>query len=443
MRTNHFGSRTISANILYSFIIKGISIASGFLMVPLTLGYLGTSDFGIWLTLSSVIAWFGFFDIGLGNGLRNKFTEAISRNEHALARSYVSTTYAGLTIAMALVFLLILTLSAFIDWNSLLRVEEGSNYNLNHLAVYITALFAVRMVLKLISVVLTADHRPAIAGIFDPLSNIISLVVVYILTVYTTGSLVNFVLVVTAAPVFILLIANLSFFRGEYKKYAPSFSLIEMKYFKTLTGLGVKFFIIQLSVLVIFSTDNFIITRLSGPADVTVYNVAYKYFSIVTMVFTIIMTPMWSAYTKAYTLNDVRWVKSSTVKLIKFWLLIVLALALMVSVSNWFYNVWVGDKLKVPILLSTLMAVFVAISTWNNIFVYFINGTGKITFQLYSSVFAAAANIPLSIYLSRDLQMGPAGVILGTCLCLFPGVILGPLQYNKILNKTDKGIWSK
>ncbi|MBE0664157.1 MAG: hypothetical protein IH597_17000 [Bacteroidales bacterium] len=66
--------RTLRAkkNILASFIIKGLNIAIGLALVPLIINYLDPTRYGIWITLSSMIAWFGFFDIGLGHELRNR-----------------------------------------------------------------------------------------------------------------------------------------------------------------------------------------------------------------------------------------------------------------------------------------------------------------------------------------------------------------------------------
>lgn len=437
------GNRTIKANILYSILIRGISVLTSFIMVPLTIGYLGTHDFGIWLTLSSIIAWFGFFDIGLSNGLKNKLTEAIALNDIALGRSYVSTAYAGLSALMLVLVPIFILINSYIDWRSLLNLQGETGYNLNFLALYVFALFALRMVLKLISVVLTSDQRPAAGNLFDPISNILSLIAIWLLTMTTKGSLTNFILVVTVFPVIVLLISNVLLFKGEYKDYKPSVKYIEMKQLKDLTGLGFKFFLIQIAVIVIFSTDNLIIARILGAEDVTIYNIAYKYFNIITFGFAIIMTPMWAAYTKAYSLENTGWIKKSTGKLVKLWFAIVVVTLLMILFANTFYSVWIGNSIKIPMVLNLFMGLFIIISTWNNIFVYFINSTGKITFQLYTSIIAAAVNIPVSIYLARDVGMGVSGVILGTCISLFPGVVLGPVQYKKILNKTDSGIWAK
>ena len=101
-------ARTLRAkkNIAASFLIKGASIVIGLMLVPLTINYLEPTKYGIWITLSSIIGWFGFFDIGLGHGLRNRFAEALAKGKHELARSYVSTTYAILSLIIGGVLVL-------------------------------------------------------------------------------------------------------------------------------------------------------------------------------------------------------------------------------------------------------------------------------------------------------------------------------------------------
>lgn len=443
LNKGHERSRNIKKNVLLSFMIKGGSIIITFLLVPLTFGYLGTRDYGIWLTLSSVIAWFGFFDIGLGNGLRNKFAEALALGNKELARSYVSTTYFGLTIIFGILWLIFFIVSFFVDWNAIFNAPVNESHNLHALVVYVFSLFIIRFVLKLLSVIITADQRPAISNTFDPISNVISLIVIYILTVTTKGSLMYLGIAVTASPVIVLLAASFIFFGREYKEFRPALAYVKLNQLKELTGIGFQFFIIQIAVLVIFSTDNMIITQVLGPEQVTPYNIAFKYFNSITMAFAIIMNPLWSAYTEAYTRNDISWIRNITRKLTRFWLLILLMVIIMTIISGPFYNFWIGNQIKIPFLITLFMGIFILISTWNNVYVYFINGTGKIRLQLYSSIIAAALNIPVSIYFARDLKLGAAGVIIATCICLFPGTILAPLQYFKIINNTAKGIWAK
>ena len=100
--------RTIKAkkNILASLLLKGCSMMVSFMLIPLTLGYLNTYEYGVWLVLSSFMQWIDFFDIGLGNGLRNKLSESLAKNDYEKGRIYVSTTFVSLFIIVLLLYLL-------------------------------------------------------------------------------------------------------------------------------------------------------------------------------------------------------------------------------------------------------------------------------------------------------------------------------------------------
>jgi len=104
---------------------------------------------------------------------------------------------------------------------------------------------------------------------------------------------------------------------------------------------------------------------------------------------------------------------------------------------------WVGDKVKVPFMLSAFMGLYAIISTWNNIFAYFINGVGKIKLQMYLGIIGMVINIPISIFFAKNLNMGSAGVILGTCVSLSFSFVFLPIQYLKIINNKETKIWAK
>jgi len=207
--------------------------------------------------------------------------------------------------------------------------------------------------------------------------------------------------------------------------------------------LGFRFFLIQIASLIIFATDNLIITQIFTPADVTIYNIAFKYFYILSLVFGVILTPFWSAYTEAYTKGEFGWIKKVNAKLIKIWLIFIAIVFLMLLIAPTAYRIWVGSEIIIPEVLSILMAIFAIVTMWNNIFAYFLNGIGKIQLQLYNSVFVGILNIPLSIFFATYMNLGVSGVILATITCLFPSAIWAPLQYKKIINQTAIGIWNK
>jgi Na+-driven multidrug efflux pump len=161
------------------------------------------------------------------------------------------------------------------------------------------------------------------------------------------------------------------------------------------------------------------------------------------MGFAIITTPFWTAYTDAFHKQDYAWIKRITRKLSLLWGVLVFAVIIMVLFSHYFYVMWVGDKIKIPLKLSVSMGVWVLISSWITIFGNFLSGLGKIRLSLYHSLIMIVINIPLSVFLAKYLNLGSTGVIISTCLCMLPQVFINPIQYKKIINFTAKGIWNK
>ena len=147
----------------------------------------------------------------------------------------------------------------------------------------------------------------------------------------------------SAAPVIVLIASSFWLYNKDYKDFVPSFKYVKFNYAIDLMSLGFKFFIIQISVILLYQTSNMIIVQLFGPSEVTSYNIAFKYFSIVTMIFTIVLTPFWSAITEAYAKNDLTWIKKSIKQLQFFWIFIILLTSLMLLFSEPIYRLWIGN----------------------------------------------------------------------------------------------------
>ena len=437
----HERSVKAKRNILYSFLIKGFSIGISLLLVPLTIHYLNPTRYGIWLTLSSIIGWFGFFDIGFGNGLRNKFAEAIAKGEHQLARTYVSTTYGILSIIIGTILVIFLCLNPFLSWSKILNAPPEMTSELGILALIVFVFFCIQFVLQLITTILTAKQEPAKASFFNLLGNILSLIIIFILTKTTKGNLIYLGTALGLTPVIVLAASNIWYYRTKYRIYAPSLKYVKFSLAKDLMTLGLKFFIIQIASVAIYQTSNIIIAHLFGPAQVTPYNIAYKYFGMIYMGFAIIIVPFWSAFTEAWVKKDLSWIKNTVKRLMQLWGLVGIVILVMLIFSNSIYKLWVGKEIKVSLSISIVMAAYVLINSWNAIFSHFLNGVGKIKIQLYSAAFAALANIPLGIFLGKHL--GIYGVILATAILASASSIWSPIQYFKLINNTATGIWNK
>lgn len=435
----------LKKNILGLLALRGLDVGVSYLRFPLTLKFLGTELHGVWLTLGGIINWFGFFNIGLGTGLRNKLAEALAQGDTSLARSYVSSTYAIISIISS-VLLGLLMISVFtFDWPEIVAVSDSYESMLISTLLIVFSFFTIRFVLKLVGIVLVADQRPALSQALRSISSVLFFIGIWVALKYRImyGNLVVIGVLSSGSVLLVQAVATIVLFSGRYRHIRPSVKYVDWRKFKSLASIGIQFFIVQISVIVMFSTDNIIIAQITGPADVVPYNVARKYFGIVEMLFMIVLEPFWSAFTQAYVKKEFRWIRKSINQLLILWGISLAGSLIMLALSGWVYEIWIGDMITVPFHLSVLMMLFFMIKTWNNVFVYLINGVGKIRIQLYMSIVIAVINIPLSIFFARYLNMGSAGVILGTIACLAIGAVLHPVQYKKIINGTARGIWDK
>ncbi len=437
----HERTARANKNILYSFGIKGMSIAAQLALVPLTLNYLDPTRYGIWLTMASIMGWFSFFDIGVGHGLRNKLAEALAMNKTAKAKKLVSTAYALVLLIFSGLLLVFWIVNPWLNWDALLNTGGGMGDELRVIMFMVFGFFCLRFILALIGNILLARQEPALNNLIFPLSNVLSLVIIYILTLSTTGSLYNVALVFSALPVLVLVGFTLFFFLGRYKDISPGIRYVDFAYRSSLLGLGVQYFIIQMAAIVLFTTSNFIIVQLFGPAEVTEYNVAFKYFSVVIMGHGIIISPFWSAITEAYVKEENDWIRKTIRNLEYLGLGFVALSILLFLIADPVYEWWVGEEVSISTSMSAMICAYVIVSVLSRPYVTFINGTSMIRLQLISAVISILVTIPLAIWLASLL--GPSGVVLATVCTTFPTMILWRIQYNKIINGTARGIWAK
>ncbi|MDK2788039.1 MAG: hypothetical protein PWP07_1264 [Epulopiscium sp.] len=434
-KNSHERTRLLVKNVISGFFIKGGSIICSFLLVPLTIDFVDVKTYGIWLTLSSIIGWASFFDVGLGHGLRNRFAKAIALNEQEKAKHYVSSAYFVL-FAIILVLAVIFTIAnPYINWSTVLAAPLDMKQSLTIVAAIVVYSFLLQLLLKLITSLLLAKQWSAKASLVSLIGNTLSLSIIYLATKTTNGSLLVLALIFSTIPTLVLLFYNIYYFNTSFKFYKPSFFYVRLGDIKALFGLGALFFLIQIAAIIQFQTGNILIAHWFGNNEVAVYNVTYKYFSVITMGFSLIVAPYWSAFTDAYTKNDFNWIKSIVSKTIKIWFIFALVGIFMLLFSPFIYKIWIGNRLAIPFSLSLTMLIYTLLLSYGSIFVMFINGIGKIKLQTYTSLVSPLAFLGLAYLFTHTLHIGIAGIVLATILANFYGPILAPLQFKKIIKQ--------
>ena len=433
----------VKRNIVGSFIIKGLSMLTSLLLVPLTLNMLDNEKYGIWITIYSIVNWFNIMDIGLGNGFRNKFAEAVALNNIYNAKKYVSTLYTSTFIISLGCLLIYSIIHLFLNWNDILNIPNNFDENVSGIVFMIFSLFSLQFVFKNITTILLSLQKTALSNSIVFISQAFSLILVFILGKIGFANLKTISMSFMLSPILVNGIATYFLFRTKLNIFLPDKVEIDRDSISNMMNLGFKFFFIQITTIVMFSASNIIITQLYGPAEVTPYNIAYQLFYTGMVIFSIITAPFWSAYTEAITKKDFTWIKNSIHKLNKIWLLFVVAIIIVLLFSPIIFKLWVGKTVQIPFSLSISFALYVAILSWTSIYAQFLNGTGIIRIQLYIAIIQFITNIPLAIFLAKVLDLGTVGVIMATNINLLLAAVILPLQTKKISNQKAYGIWNK
>lgn len=428
-------------NIVAMAFLRGISVICSLIVVPLTINYVSKYEYGIWLTISSLVSWLSFFDLGIGNGLKNKFIEAVEKKKYKLAKVYVSTAYAMISIIVGGVWLFAVIISFFIDWCGILNAEQSLKQDLIWTVVIVVTNFSLLFILGLNRTLLNAIQKPAIASSFDTATQMLLCVVLLILVNTSKGSLINLAIAMGTTSFIVLLCSNMWTYNHVLKAYKPSYRSVKFRMAKNILSLGILFFFLQVIAIAFYQTNNLIISHFVGPSEVTVYNIAYKYMQVLTMIFTILITPFWSAYAEANVNKDYVWMKSMTSKLVKVVAGIVLLGVVMVLISPLFYKIWLNDVVAVPLLVTVLVCGFHLCNIWSTLWTQLLCGFGKIRLQVICSSLCCLSYLPMGIYGCK--HFGLIGLLIASLISfvIFTSWV-GIIQVRKLINRTATGIWN-
>lgn len=431
----------IKKNILASFFLKGVGILTSLLLVPLTIDYVSPELYGIWLTLSSILTWFGFMDLGFSQGLKNKLTEAISKEDWVRGRSLVSTTYFMMLIIVLPLFLILEIIVPHVNWSSLLNVDPTFSNEIIRAMYACVAFTCMQMFVKVIVSIIAAFQRVALSESFGVIGNIISLLIIVILTKTCPPSLFVLACTLGAMPILVTLIASLILFNTRYKKIAPSYRSIKIEYIKDLFGLGYKFFIINIQVVVLFQSTNFLISYVSSPLDVTNYNIAYRLLNCGMILYTMITAPLWPAYTDAYTKGDYSWMKNMRNKMKRILILSIFACIILSLFAPCIYKIWIGDSVEVPYIMTMAVCIYVIVYCWSNLNGTLLVGMGKVKMNTFNSCIGMLLHIPLSLFLGH--YIGVYGVLTSMIVINLFYAIMQHYQVTLLVEGKAYGVWNQ
>lgn len=424
----------IQTDILWLFGAKGTLLLANFVVISITLDLLSTKIYGVWITLYTTISWLSFFDLGLGNGMRNLFAVNRAVGNQEKNKQLVSTSYI-IVLGISLILLILgLPFVYYADIAQFFNISDIAIPDLRCVLSLLVVVTSLQLITKLINSIFLADQKPALSSLIDCSGVVCSLFLLFILKDRLAGSLFNLALIITLPTFIISLFVTLFAFNKNYRKLKPSLKYFNLKISNKLINLGLRFFLIQLSALIILQGSNIIILKFIGAEEVSVFSLVYKYFNVIVTIFTLVLTPYWSFFTDSYAKNNYNQLKKGFKQLLISWLAISVVGVVMWIALPFSFKIWLNQELDIPVYLPVSLLLFSIFSNLGSVFIYFLNGTSSyLNFQLAIVLAFAALLYPISAYLL------PAYGVLGVVFTMFfansYGVLFAPYLSYKVLKR--------
>lgn len=421
-----------------SVMIRVVSIAVTLLYIPVLLDYMNEERYGIWVTLTTIINWIRIFDVGLGNGLRNKLAEAVALQKKDEAKMLVSTSYAILGLIFMLLLAVILPLNSFIDWNGILKAHSIGQHELHVLTSISISFILIGFILQTVVVVYAADGNSVMGGVIQLVTNLICLGLLLVARSFAhKGDLVLLGTILTGVPLLVYLVFSLVAFYGKYSYMSPSFRHVSFSRSGDLFKLSWQFFIIQITATILYASIPFVITRFYSPKEVTQYNIASTIFNFPMTLIALITAPVGPLVTQAFAKNDKNWIQVMLGRMKKLSFLISVGVVLMVLASGLIYKLWIRDRVHVPFLLSATVGMYAITYIVLNPFSVFLNSTGNVRVLVLlapASILLFAACCYLYSWLLNDVSSIPLAMVTANLI----GMVFIPPVLKRTIIQADQ-----
>lgn len=431
----NFEKIQLSKNLLPSIFYKGINVIFSLLIVRFSIEYIGSESYGVWLTMFSFFTWFSAVEAGVSRSLRKKLTIYFSEKKTSSVALLIGKGYKNLAILFLIIISILVLISFFTPFAELFTGSLKMGFsNFKFLFVICTVLYISHFIFFFLNTILLSFHRPEDTYRLTAFQNAIIIAgILFLKYASFESNFFYFCVWLSLAPLLTWVLAGAYYFNGPLNTFKPKKKVLFPTQFKPLKKINTSFFIIQVCTLIIYSTDHLIITNYLSGTEVTKYNIGFKYFNLLTIVFNIIILPYWSMFSEAAHKKNKSWIKLHIKKLIIVLMAITFFAVIMLLFSDYFYLLWIGKDLNISFTLSVFMALSTLITAWIKIFMFYLNSIEDLKPQRNLLLISAVINLPLSIFLLSI--WGAAGVIMATFISLLPLAFMLPIRYRYVLAK--------
>ena len=325
---------------------------------------------------------------------------------------------------------------------SVLNIQQKLLPCLDKVLCVCVILFCSTFIMKFIGNIYLGMQLPAVSNFLATGGHPFILLGTYLMYVNGVHSLMWIAVLNMSVPLIMYALAYPYTFYVKYTYMRPSVTAFSWTMARGLFSTGVLFFLNQIASAVVLFSSNILISRWFDPSMVTPYQIAYRYFSVPFLVFTVINAPNWSATADAYQRKDMEWIRTSVRRMNRVLFIFLIAMIAMVLLSKIVYAFWIGGTVEISMLMTVCVGVYMYIMMVSLAYCYYLNGVGALELQL-KCMFLGVAIYFVAACALRMLTHNVVSIPIAMAMALMPNAICNRIQFMKILNNNAKGIWKK
>ena len=419
-----------------NLLVQFVSMICGFFVVKEMLSILGSTIYGAWIVINSVVGWISTADLGVGNGMRNEIAKAYALQEtkklQHIVREFLNSL---LCISMIVLLVFILVTEVFIRTSVF---EE--TYRLPS---YVAVLFGCfNLFLGSSHSISLALQRSTWSSFSKCAANLFVLVTYLALSKSSYVPSLLGVSILNSLPFLVSNIVLLWALDRDYnlhifnhKENALGF---KCRFIPSSFSFCISFFLLQIFAILINSTDLVIIKYLYSEEIVTSYSNILKIYNSGSVLFTAFIYSLWSNVTYHYSMKDFGWIRNTINKNLLVCSLFSIGVIVVSLYLNSIMKIWLKDNCVIYNTFCIVVFALCCISqAFNSIYTNCLNGMGLIKIELLLGAIEAVGNIPLSIFLARNLNMGMAGVKLATTIWTILAMVVFMMLVRRTISKKE------
>lgn len=411
-----------------SLLCKFIAAGIGIVAVPILINTLGVETYGVWVTLVSIIGWLQMSDFGLANGLKNKVAELQSAKDYkGVSSIFIGTMQIYLLIAILLAFLFFLFLNHLGIPQSDLKVSY---------LLYLPVIFCLPLTLG--TAVLSGLRQIGILSCLSIITPVIWFFTLLYINNEKNSSLLQIVLGWSISSIIgTTLICMYALIKTQALKYQLT-NLSHLLKALSILKLSGKFFVLQISSIILFSIGNYLVYIYLGANEVARYDTINKLFLFGMTLYNVIIAVVWPEFTHYLTVGSYRHAWQLYKKLVFGTVALCVSIVLGSSLIPKIIFIWTHGKLSVPFAdtIPFVFAVCIQMIAYSGAVV--LNSVGQISGQIILAILAASGMFPLSTFYF-EAGYGIMSVPIATSILTFPAAIYCSLQAYRILSGKLRG----